>query len=438
MSDVISPLLARRQRLARLFHSDFCPSLNRYVYWMKEPIGWFAAAAFVSLLVGAFLSPLGWALAAGLLAIIAGGLLFPLLAVRFAQCKIEPLIQELHEGEESELLLTITNPLPMPLWGLTINGYLTDLEDTATARAEGGSLRPEICLSSVPMLSSATFRLPIKAAYRGRYPLELPQIACAFPFAIWTARRQLTDVKSVTVWPMLIRLTNLMELGGRRTAEIGFGNRPGTHGDFLGVRRFRRGDALRSIHWVQSARTGELVVCERAAPQQQEVLITVETDYPSSMFLSRLEKEEKRENLAWRIRIAASLVELLDARRVPVSLQLGMQGRPTSALSMAQAFEYLTDVPLDGESASQVESLASQEGTRSHAVQILLAGVGSAKDLRPYASDLQRYISMQMVIPGAGRGEGEKVRQVMLDLDRDIPQQLEDFLREVGHVSSAA
>ena len=53
-------------------------------------------------------------------------------------------------------------------------------------------------------------------------------------------------------------------------------DRPGTWGDVLGVRPYRRGDVLRRIHWPQSARHGQLVVCEVQAsrPSVQIVLDT--------------------------------------------------------------------------------------------------------------------------------------------------------------------
>ena len=69
-------------RINSVANHDFCPWANRYVYWLKEPVGWFLIATLASLLVGAFLSPIGWSVAAGLAAILALGLGFPWLAVR--------------------------------------------------------------------------------------------------------------------------------------------------------------------------------------------------------------------------------------------------------------------------------------------------------------------------------------------------------------------
>ncbi len=63
--------------LSNLANRDFCPWANKYVYWLKEPVGWFVVATLVSVLVGAFLSPLGWTVAVGLITILVLGLGFP-------------------------------------------------------------------------------------------------------------------------------------------------------------------------------------------------------------------------------------------------------------------------------------------------------------------------------------------------------------------------
>ncbi|MCA9157481.1 MAG: hypothetical protein KDA72_04095, partial [Planctomycetales bacterium] len=85
--------LAIRQLALKILNfgsCDLCPWANRYVYWLKEPVGWFVLALAASLLVGAFLSPLGWSVAAGLATVIALGLGFPWLATRCVRCQLRP------------------------------------------------------------------------------------------------------------------------------------------------------------------------------------------------------------------------------------------------------------------------------------------------------------------------------------------------------------
>lgn len=53
---------------------------------------------------------------------------------------------------------------------------------------------------------------------------------------------------------------------------------PGNAGDIIGVRDYRPGDPSRSIHWPQTARRGELVVCERPGSAAARVRIVLVGD----------------------------------------------------------------------------------------------------------------------------------------------------------------
>ena len=112
--------------LSRVMTTDFCPWANRYVYWLKEPVGWFALALVVSVLVGAFVSPLGWSVGAGLATVIVLGLGFPWLATRCVRCHLQPVDWELQERQESHLSFTVANYLPLPVTGLRVEGYFSE------------------------------------------------------------------------------------------------------------------------------------------------------------------------------------------------------------------------------------------------------------------------------------------------------------------------
>jgi uncharacterized protein (DUF58 family) len=332
--------------VTRLLKTDFCPQFNGYVYWLKEPVGWFALAAAASVLVGAFLSPTGWTLAAGLIAMIIAGLALPWIAIRFSECTLEPVLSEINEHETSQLLLTVCNRLPLPLWGLTVEGYLaTPIVQTGLIgdASLGTDTAPDVGLACVPPLCNATFRLSIRPEYRGRYPVEVPVVACAFPFGIWTARRKIASVTPVTVWPRRVALSGLLDIGGAKNADEGVGERMGTSGDFLGVRAFRRGDSLRSIHWVQTARLDSLVVCDRTGPQRQTVSLELDTQPIQHGLLAN------RDHLAWRIRIVASLAELLCARHIPFQLVIDTDTHTlaTGKRGLKQTLDLLAAIPLD-------------------------------------------------------------------------------------------
>ncbi len=116
--------------------------------------------------------------------------------MRVVRAGLQPVVDEVHEGQACELILSIRNAFPLPLWGLVIEGYLD---------REGDDVQPTTALACVPGLSQADYRLAVCPSLRGRYPVVKPMIACAFPFGIWTARRSADDCSPLTVLPKSIR-----------------------------------------------------------------------------------------------------------------------------------------------------------------------------------------------------------------------------------------
>jgi uncharacterized protein (DUF58 family) len=416
--------------LSRVMTTDFCPWANRYIYWLKEPVGWFALALVASLLVGAFLSPLGWSVATGLATVIVLGLGFPWLATRCVRCELRPVDWELRERQDSYLSFSVANYLPLPITGLRIEGYFSE----AGENAEGIHAHADCALALVPAFSRATYRLPLRPEYRGRYPTATPEIACSFPFGIWTARRSVENVLPVLVRPLHIPLLSDVERVGSKLADHGPGNRPSTHGDFQGVRDFRDGDSLKSIHWAQSARNDRLVVCERGGPQQQ----TVDVELSTARSLGT--NSCARENLAWRVRVAASVSELLCARHIPFRLWIDDQltRLPAGPEGARRARDLLADVPLDGcprNSTAETRMEPSTPTIRIHAWD------GHGNPLSEQA------IGFELITPGLGfrrtelgfRGEASGFRNCgLIDLDQDIIAQLDQLLSEAGRASFSA
>jgi uncharacterized protein (DUF58 family) len=420
----VRPVSKVQTLLSRVLTTDFCPWANRFVYWLKEPIGWFVLATIASVLVGAFLSPLGWMLAAGLSAVLVFGMGFPWLAIRSVRCRLQPACTELHEREMSYLQLSVRNYLPLPIMGLMIEGYLTD--SSMRFEIEETSGIPEAALERIPALSTATYRLPISAEYRGRYPQKAPKITCAFPFGIWTARSEIRDLSPVTVLPLLIPITEEFEFTGAQLADFGVGNRASTHGDFLGVRDFRRGDSLRNIHWVQSARQDQLVVCERGGPQNQALELHLSTAPCQGSNV------ECRENLAWRVRIAASLVELLCARHLPYRLIVDgrLCGIADGASGKRPALKQLAAIPLDGAEVATLGHVSAGQESQNHSnvCWIAISPVDENRSVPPAA-----YVKVEMGL----RSKGLRLRRnlsSLIDLDDDITSQLNHWLSETMHV----
>jgi uncharacterized protein (DUF58 family) len=417
---VVRELSESQSRLSQILTTDFCPGANRFVYWLKEPIGWFVLATLASVLVGTFVSPLGWTLAAGLTAVLIFGIGFPWLAIRGTRCSLHPASGELYERQASYLELSVQNLLPLPIMGLMVEGYLT----SSVRAGETDTDLPESALERIPALSTAIYRLPICAEYRGCYPKVTPRITCAFPFGLWTAKREIENISPVTVFPLLIPISDELEFAGEHLAELGMGDRSATQGDFLGVREFRRGDSLKSIHWVQSARQDQLVVCERGGPQNQALELHLSTAPTSGT------EAERQENLAWRVRVAASLVDLLSARHLPFRLIIDgkLNAISDSAASRKLSLQLLAKIPLSGSPADRffdgfgADSLRSKGGC-----WLTILPVGAEESLQPAA-----FIRVEIGRRVTGLRQQRSTSR-LINLDDDITTQLNHWLSETVH-----
>lgn len=300
-------------RLDGLLHHDFCPWANRYVYWLKQPIGWFVVAAAMSLVVGVFLGAQGFVLCAAIVGVITLGVIWPWLAIRSVRVTLRFDRRRTREGEVVAVEMQVSNRLPWPIWGLAI-------EEGFLAAAQQGDERDPlaVALARVPGWSVNEYRWEFLPECRGVYPTKTPQVTCGFPFGIWTARRSVASRGELIVWPRTIRLSAMPPLSGRELAVASLVSRQiGHEGDVLGVRPFRQGDSLRMMHWAQTARHDQLIVCERQATARQAVRVLVDTDAASHFGTGTAH------SLEWCIRIAASLCQGFVEHLVPVELMIG-------------------------------------------------------------------------------------------------------------------
>jgi len=408
--------------LSSALTTDFCPWANRYVYWLKEPIGWFVMAFGISVLVGLHVSPIGWVLASAIFGIMVVGMAWPWIAIQAASCRLSPTIAEIHEGDSCDLVFSVRNRLPLPLWGLAIEGYLD---------REGDDAKPTVALACVPPVSESDYRLAVRPEIRGQYPVVSPTIACAFPFGIWTARRLVNDCSPLLVFPAVNVIQDEATLVGSRMSDCGEGSRCGQTGELLGVRPFRSGDRLRNVHWIQTARTGHLVVSERGAPQQQTIEVVLDS---RSLNGDQVDRKINRNAIAWRVRVAASLVTHLHARHVPVMLRMNERliHGSSGTVGLRRMLRDLALLPVDGK-ALLVDGKAK--------------GDGKFKGDTSRPSDVRRQPTSGsgIVLHVTGDADGSLVivedsrgTSMKIDLQRNVAAQLLRFWREVGHVRNAA
>jgi uncharacterized protein (DUF58 family) len=155
---------------------------------------------------------------------------------------------------------------------------------------------------------------------RGRFPQDgsEPLLTSNWPFGIATAVQRLDVPRPLVVRPltMPVRFPFGM-ITGRRPGRDASTGLHGKAGDVLGVREYRPGDNVRSIHWPQTARRGDVVVCERPGTAAARVRILLGHGTPAGMASRSLSSGTDSAAVARldaAVGVASSLVESWSAR----------------------------------------------------------------------------------------------------------------------------
>lgn len=230
-------------------------------------------AALVVLAVGTgvawWVHPRGWVAVACAGAVLGIGVGLPLLILLGTRLRHRPGITRARRNEGIFLEFEMYRAVPFPLSGASVSGWpgvspahvSTKPTPDAPKRRSGVAVA-EVRMSDVP---------------RGAWKIASLSVSTAFPVGIWTARRRVlaTDA-TLIVWPALlpVRAPRLAPFGATKDVALVSLARD-THGEPGGVRLFRRGDAMRHVHWAQTARQDRLVSRELYAPVSHAILITL-------------------------------------------------------------------------------------------------------------------------------------------------------------------
>lgn len=122
----------------------------------------------------------------------------------------------------------------------------------------------------IPPNTSREVLAPVQPTERGVYRLQAVSVSTAFPFGLFRKSRQLQLQGEWRVWPALIPgADDLTSLGSSqlqvKPAPMA-GSANSSRGEFRSLREYRWGDAPTDVHWLASARQGELVVREYERP----------------------------------------------------------------------------------------------------------------------------------------------------------------------------
>lgn len=261
------------ERLNAMLQHDFCPSANRWVYWLKDPFWVLLLATAISTACGVFLKTEALWITAILILVTLASVAIPWLSIRGIDAQIGFDVTRVRAGQPVIVRLRIRNRWPVPVWGLSVvRGFaLREAVDTD----EG------ISVARLPARSVSELSWEFIPVRRGEYPLTPPEIETGFPFGLYRAARRADVTGRVLVWPQTVALYGIPDAlasqgGEQRLSE----RRTGEFGDMLGTRLFRNGDPLRRIHWAQTARQGTLIVSERQASASTAIRIVFDVSGP--------------------------------------------------------------------------------------------------------------------------------------------------------------
>lgn len=121
-----------------------------------------------------------------------------------------------------------------------------------------------VAVDRLPEGSSAEIEQVRTPRARGRFMSGRVTVTGGAPFGLSRSRR-ISEIESeITVVPAWVELPSfpILEPSSSPSEVLHERARTGAGEEFLGIREFRPGDSLRSVHWRSSARAGSLIVRE--------------------------------------------------------------------------------------------------------------------------------------------------------------------------------
>jgi len=412
------------QRFLSLANQDFCPWANRYVYWLKQPIGWLIVAAAACLLIGLFLAPQGWVMFAALTAVIFLGVIWPWVAIRGVSCRLSFNRRRATEGDSVQVTLSIKNSFPWPIWGLAVEGgfFSEDLSPSNDATA--------VALARVPGWATTDFKWEYEPHRRGLYPSGICRLSSAFPFGIWSAHDEMQINSELIVWPKTVKLASIPPVQGNDLTATGIlMNQAGLEGDVLAVRPYRRGDSLKHIHWPQTARHNRFIVCERQTAAHRRVEVSIDTDPRIHQFQSG------NGSFEWSIRVGASLIKEFHEHGWSVRYTTERHSPTSTALAMGiqSTFDNLAVLqPVVGDDFEERCGLGSQS---KHILRIVVTTSERMAEIECQngISAGTRFVVLQTT--PTSRNEDS---WLTIDCEQDIPTQLQTQWERLCHESWSA
>jgi len=273
-----------------------------------------AAAAVVCVAIGQ-VAQHAYVMAAMAAFMLVLGLFWPWFILRFVSASSHTHLIRTRVPAGVELKLDVGSRWPLPLPGIEI-----------------GSSTSASCIS-IPVSPITVYPgrhavpLGITARRRGVFCLSNLTIGTSFPFGLLHGRRAVRGAGRLVVWPSAAPVAATALRGASFTVAVdSAGSRVSTEGELAGVRGYRRGDAMRSIHWQQTARHDRLIVMERVGNERRACVVCLDTRRSSyddeesferavSIVAGAIERG-LREGLSVELRIAQARLPITDDREL--------------------------------------------------------------------------------------------------------------------------
>jgi uncharacterized protein (DUF58 family) len=119
--------------------------------------------------------------------------------------------------------------------------------------------------------------LVVPAIPRGVYRLGPTVLEIEDPFGLERVTMDVAEPGSIWVRPRVVEIDRLFADGATSTSGIDGRPRPTSGGhEPAGIRGYREGEPLRSVHWASTARRGELMVRELDDPSRDHVVVVLD------------------------------------------------------------------------------------------------------------------------------------------------------------------
>lgn len=300
---------------------------------LATPLGCMIALAIVTLACGVLVERFVLILAALALIVLLIGIAWPRLMVLGLRTSLEFDRERTSEGHAVKAMVSVSNLWPLPVWGLVVDG----LSDYGT--------QASFALPAVRPWSTASYHWSFEASCRGVYPGRELGLTTSFPFGLVTGRRAMQCPTRLLVAPHAFSVKIRVPTGADVPWDRGTRLRSsGGNGDLMGVRPYRIGDTLRRVHWAQTAKHQQLVVCEREAFVRSAVELIVDLSPKTHVGMA------PNGSLEWCLRITISICQSIVAEGGHARCRLGdrtfeLDGRPREWQSF---LDYLAKIPREG------------------------------------------------------------------------------------------